>query len=460
MKLRSVFSLLACLVMSTLIIPLVVAVGAKALSPYSAKHPGKYTFANPGDAIPDTVKSFAKFHDSLGLSWDETFLYIETNGLPNHNMMTGITAWQQQVPVAHDYTGSKAFKLPLKPEYLEKPDDLTLMGPIAFAVNGIPIFHALTQSGKDAYAGGELDQWGGHCGRADDYHYHIAPTHLEEIVGKGMPIAYGLDGYPIYSADPGKDKPLDECHGYFDDDGKYRYVGELKPPYVMSYFRGKADLESRPKAGGIRPFLRPLRGAKITNFSGSLHAGYHLEYDIHGAKSKIDYRLGSEGDYEFVFTDSEGKKSTETYQKRPQKPGPKGNKGKGDKKGKSKQKGKGKGSKGKGKGGERKPWIINHAAELDSNGDGKIEFESELLAEVNRVFKGMDANENQKIDSAEINQQSVRSAMNGFIRQHQSELDRNADDGISLEELTREFTKFFRKQDRDKNNQLTQDELR
>ena len=39
---------------------------------------------------------------------------------------------------------------------------------------------------------------GGHCGRADDYHYHIAPVQLEKQVGKGMPIAYALDGYPIY----------------------------------------------------------------------------------------------------------------------------------------------------------------------------------------------------------------------------------------------------------------------
>jgi hypothetical protein len=36
---------------------------------------------------------------------------------------------------------------------------------------------------------GELDEYGGHCGRADDYHYHIGPVHLEKIVGKGNPIS-------------------------------------------------------------------------------------------------------------------------------------------------------------------------------------------------------------------------------------------------------------------------------
>ncbi|MEO0414527.1 MAG: YHYH protein, partial [Verrucomicrobiota bacterium] len=270
------------LVSSIAVIPLALAAVAEKLSPYQAKHPGKFTLTDPGGSVPETVQRFAKFDSQLGLSWDDEFLYIETNGLPAHDMMTGITAWQQQVPIAHDYTGANAFKLPLKPEKLDKPAELTLMGPIAIAVNGIPIFHALTQSGKDAYAGGELDDWGGHCGRADDYHYHIAPAHLEEIVGKGNPVAFGLDGYPIYLANPSKDKPLDECHGYFDSQGNYRYVGELKPPYVMSYFRGKADLESRPKAGGIRPYLQPLKGAEITGFSGSLAEHFHLEFEVRG----------------------------------------------------------------------------------------------------------------------------------------------------------------------------------
>ena len=53
----------------------------------------------------------------------------------------------------------------------------------------------------DTLLAGELDQWGGHCGRADDYHYHIAPIHLEKIVGAGNPVAIALDGYPIYGYD-------------------------------------------------------------------------------------------------------------------------------------------------------------------------------------------------------------------------------------------------------------------
>ncbi|MEM7600627.1 MAG: YHYH protein [Verrucomicrobiota bacterium] len=442
-----------------------IAATGSVLTPYSAKFPGGKTLDHTGGSIPQLAQAFAPFKDRLGLSWDEDFLYIETNGLPDHGMMKGITAWQQQVPILHDYTGTNAFKLPLNPEYVETPEELTLMGPIAIAVNGIPIFHALTQSGKDAYAGGELDEWGGHCGRADDYHYHIAPTHLEPIVGKGNPVAFGLDGYPIYLSDPSKDKPLDECHGYFDDDGNYRYVGELKPPYVMSYFRGKADLESRPRAGGIRPFLRPLRGAKITDFSGSLHEGFHLEYDVYGEKSTIDYRFNGNGGADFVFTNADGSTTEESYEKRPQLGG-KG-KGKGDKKRPKGEKGKGEGKGDKGGKGEptaeeqggRRPWIVNHAEELDTNQDGKVDFESELIAEVNRIFAGLDRNRDGSIDQAELAAKGGRSPMNGFVHQHASELDRDRN-GISRDELTREFTKFFRRADLNKDNALTKDELK
>lgn len=335
--------LLATLLLSTVVIPLAIAAVAPKLTPYTAEFPGKNTLENYHGNLHPTVTAFAPFKDKLGISWDDDYLYIEGNGLPDHSMMRGITAWQQQIPIPHDFTGQNRFKLPLKPQLLDKPGDLTLMGPIAIAVNGIPIFHALTQSGKDAYAGGELDQWGGHCGRADDYHYHIAPSHLEKIVGKGNPVAFGLDGYPVYLENPAKDKPLDESHGYFDDDGNYRYIGNLKPPYMMSYFKGAADLEDRPPTRGVRPFLRPLRGAKITGFSGSLADGYSLEYENSGQKSYVNYTIKENGGVDFEFVDSSGNKTEESHERRTGGGGGKGNSNgrKGGEKGKGKGKGKG-----------------------------------------------------------------------------------------------------------------------
>ena len=295
---------------------------------YPVKYPAPNTLKSAESAPPAIAQGFATFAHEVGLSWDDQWLYIESDGLPSHPTMAGIKAWQQQVPVPHDFTGPRAFRIPLKPTPLDEPGELTLMGPLAIAVNGIPIFHALTQSGKDAYASGELDQWGGHCGRADDYHYHIAPAHLEAVVGKGNPVAYALDGYPIYVANPGIDKPLDECHGYFDDAGNYRYVGELKPPYVMSKFRGEVDLSLRPPAQPLRPHLQPLRGAEIISCVGNPKDGYLLTYRRYGKEATIAYTINEDSSVDFVFTDPDGTVRKEHHERREVGKKPRGDGGK------------------------------------------------------------------------------------------------------------------------------------
>ncbi len=464
-RLSPVIGTTALLFLTTVGIPLIVAAVAPRLTPFTAKFPGLHTLDNPGGPVPASAAAFAPFRETLGISWDDDFLYIEGDGLPDHEMMTGITAWQQQVPLPHDFTGANRFKLPLKPNLLEEPQELTLLGPIALAVNGIPIFHALTQSGKDAYLGGELDQWGGHCGRADDYHYHIAPSHLEAVVGKGNPVAFGIDGHPVYLADPSIDKPLDECHGYFDDRGNYRYVGNLKAPYMMSYFRGSADLEDRPPTRGVRPFLQPLRGASITGFSGNLEAGYSLSYEIDGGKGSVNYHLeGAEVDFQFLSPD--GTESRETSQRRPDEG--EGGKGKGGPGGKG-----GRGEKGKPQGGmkpapscsatgdaPRTPWIFVHAKEIDTNGDGVVEFDSEMITEAAVVFKAYDINQDGTItpDESGDKRNMPRSALGGFVHEHATEMDRDRDGGISKAELTSQFARFFGQVDKNGDNRLTPDE--
>ena len=135
------------------------------------------------------------------MRWDGTWLYVESNGMPDHGMMAGITNWQQQVGIPQNYYGDNAWQIPLSPQLSDNPvstRDNLFRGAIALAVNGVPIFNAPNNRGEDAFLIGELDDWGGHAGRADDYHYHAAPLHLQEIVGDAAPIAYALDGYPIY----------------------------------------------------------------------------------------------------------------------------------------------------------------------------------------------------------------------------------------------------------------------
>ena len=49
------------------------------------------------------------------------YFYVESNGMPDHPMMVGITAWQQQVPIPQTYTGRNAWQIPLFPKLSDKP---------------------------------------------------------------------------------------------------------------------------------------------------------------------------------------------------------------------------------------------------------------------------------------------------------------------------------------------------
>ena len=147
------------------------------------------------------LPGFSAFAKSVKVFKSDKYYLVESDGIPAHQMMVGIKSWQQQVPTVQPYSGTNAWSIPITPVIASTPmsaKDHFLRGAIAIAVNGIPIFNALNNRGDDALLAGELDDWGGHCGRADDYHYHIAPTHLQTIVGKKVPIAYALDGFPIY----------------------------------------------------------------------------------------------------------------------------------------------------------------------------------------------------------------------------------------------------------------------
>ena len=145
----------------------------------------------PANDVNFLASLFGKF-SGVSTDSDDEWFYISSNGLPTHNMMVGITNWQQQVPIDQNYSGNNSWAIPIQPELSNNPlstQTNLLKGAIAIAVNGIPIFNPLNNRGEDANEIGELDQWGGHCGRADDYHYHLPPTHLQSIVGIENPIA-------------------------------------------------------------------------------------------------------------------------------------------------------------------------------------------------------------------------------------------------------------------------------
>jgi phosphatidylethanolamine-binding protein (PEBP) family uncharacterized protein len=203
-----------------------------------------------------------------------------------------------------------------------------LRGAIALAVNGIPIFNPLNNRGDDAYLVGELDEFGGHCGRADDYHYHIAPVHLEKIVGKGNPIGYALDGYPLYGyQDPAAPDfaPLDWLNGHRDAQGNYHYHATPKYPYINGGFFGEVverddQVDPQPRAQGVREALPPMRGATITKFEQK-DGTSTLTYEVQGKPGTVRYMPQPDGSYQFVFTDPAGRTNTESFRPRTRGPG-------------------------------------------------------------------------------------------------------------------------------------------
>ena len=273
---------------------------------------------------PQIAQYFMHFKN-VKVRWDASTLYVESNGLPEHNMMEGIRSWQQQVPLPQPFTGSNSWKIPLNPKLASRPINArqtSFRGAIAVAVNGVPIFSALNNRGDDAYLAGELDKWGGHCGRGDDYHYHIAPLHLEEKVGKGNPIAFALDGFPIYGLTEADGSPvgkLDELNGQFDSNGNYHYHATKKYPYINGGVRGvvefrNGEIASQPRDQPIRPALQPLRGATITDFHES-NGISKLTYKIGGRSGSVAYEQVGTDRFKFTYQEPNGRSYSETYQR-------------------------------------------------------------------------------------------------------------------------------------------------
>jgi hypothetical protein len=277
---------------------------------------------NDGGAPPAIAAHFAPFQERVKVRWNDDTLFVESNGLPDHPMMVGITNWQQQVPLPQPYTGNNAWRIPLRPRMAETPisaKKALFRGAIALAINGVPIFNALNNRGEDAFLIGELDEYGGHCGKGDDYHYHAAPLHLQKLAGAGKPIGYALDGFPLYGL---TDQKLDEFNGRFDEAGNYRYHSTKTYPYINGGLKGVVQVrndgvEPQPRAGPVREAQRPLRGAKITAFTvDEAKKNFSLTYEVAGGRRTIDYSIEANDSFKFTFTDDAGRARTETYTRR------------------------------------------------------------------------------------------------------------------------------------------------
>ena len=266
---------------------------------------GTVSAATPAGNGALMAASFAPFKPKVRYYSDPTTFYVESDnmsdGMPNR--MVGITTWQQQVPLpvawfastmnpekdpgALSFGQPNYWRLPLVPTVAATPTPIFTVGStnnnfqrgaVAFASNGVAIFNPANNTGKVSYEIGELDYYGGHTGLADDYHYHIIPMHLSARFGGPLsddkPVAWGLDGYPIYGyvePDGSARQALDTNGGHDVGNGwGYHYhaignntvdanhpYGTPQSPYMMTSFRGTVvnyggQVDGQPEAAPIR----------------------------------------------------------------------------------------------------------------------------------------------------------------------------------------------------------------
>lgn len=277
--------------------------------------------------------AFEPYKHLVSTRWDDDYFYVESSGIPDHQMMVGITAWIAQVPVPQPYTGQNAWQIPLNTKFAANPASIegeVRRGAIGIASNGIPIFNPINASGLISKDIGELDAFGGHSGRGDDYHYHTAPLHLENTSGT-KPIAYVLDGYPVYGSLEPDGTPMqaldDTFHGHVWTDGSFHYHGTGTYPFMVSSLRGEVTLEGsspdsqiapQPPGMAFRGDPHPINSDDliITALTqNSNKNGYLLEYTSQGKNGSVEYSWDENDFFTFIFRDIDGSVTTETFQR-------------------------------------------------------------------------------------------------------------------------------------------------
>ncbi len=213
----------------------------------------------------DFLETSFSFFSNVGVTYSDSdgYLKVESNGIPDHQMMVGITSWIERVPIPIKYyiDDNNHWSIPLSPTYVDSQseavsitDDLQ-RGAIGIAANGIPIFNPYNASGEISNELGELDAFGGHSGNGNDYHYHTPPTHLSSTTGD-YPIGFIFDGFPLYGTtetDGSTVTDLDEYFGHEDDEGYYHYHSLDAAPYMTPYLRGVVAISGTSPQTQIEP---------------------------------------------------------------------------------------------------------------------------------------------------------------------------------------------------------------
>lgn len=202
-------------------------------------------------------------------------LVISSNGIPDYTYIQTSPG----DPAAQDYT----FTIPAEPEVADETADIALLGPVAIALNGVPIYGPTEGTGGDVLSlTGALSECGSHNGPTG-FHIHLFGTStttdcmftVEEVAAEPQLLGYAFDGYPIYT---GNDQytsswqltdeslfaadtwaahsyvegsgGLDECNGLVDENGDYAYYTTDTFPYVLGCYTGVVDPALTEGPGG------------------------------------------------------------------------------------------------------------------------------------------------------------------------------------------------------------------
>ncbi|MEO9653521.1 YHYH protein [Marinomonas sp.] len=298
-------------------------------------------------AIRESIED-AGFESTVSITCDNEYAYVMSSTYPSHDVMTGIVGTNEQVPVP-----AQGYAAPIKLYPSRAESYTTIDAAVGVAVNGVPIYDYSSQGEldvqiydekHDTFKLGQLDICGGHAGRGDDYHYHIAPTcmiaTMENQTSDAI-IGWGYDGYPLYAdknpdgsdIEPGA---LDVCNGQADEKYGYRYQTSSTPPYIIQCLVGNVETQVLPRVAplsgdidGIRADLRPPQeGVENLTHEEMPDGSRTMRYWYQGEEFFTTYRPSAQFDRCYDFTQktisNEGKLETGTFcrdkQAPPQKP--------------------------------------------------------------------------------------------------------------------------------------------
>ncbi|MEL0660978.1 YHYH protein [Psychromonas arctica] len=226
------------------------------------------------EAIENSINE-AGFEKEVSVTCDDDYdyAYVVSSTYPDHDheLMSGITGTNEQIPVP-----AEGYAAPVKLNPKKAKEITTIDAAVGVAVNGVPIYDYSAQgeldvseydAKHDTLALGQLDNCGGHSGRGDDYHYHVSPTCMIDTMKNQTSnaiIGWAYDGYPLYGdKNPDgsdiKQGELDVCNGQTDEIFGYRYQTSSTAPYIIQCLVGEVDTSKLPRVSPLSGDTQKIR---------------------------------------------------------------------------------------------------------------------------------------------------------------------------------------------------------